>query len=61
MQEAAIAWSAFAWLLCWDIDLAFVLARGPVLPDPLLKFVVVTAAVIVLGFAMSRRHWFWGA
>ena len=60
MQEAAIAWFVFAWLALQETDLTVVLVRGPLSADPVVKFVICLVALVVIGFAMNRRHWFWG-
>jgi len=57
MQERAIVWFVIAWLACWDIDLLIVIARGPLLIDPILKFIVVTIALVMVLWSMMRNHW----
>lgn len=59
MQKVAIIWFVIAWLVCWLIDLTVTVARGPVLIDPILKFVVVLIAVIVVlrHLYIARELW----
>jgi hypothetical protein len=57
MQERAIVYFVVAWLACWLIDLVIVVARGPVLIDPILKLVVVLVCLIVILIALARVGW----
>jgi hypothetical protein len=59
VQEVAIVYAAVAWLVCWLIDLVVIVARGPVLIDPILKLVVVLLCVIVLLYRLAGAHWLW--
>ena len=61
MQECAIAWFVTAWLGCWLIDLAIILARGSLAADPVLKFVVVLIALGFVLHALWRHGWLWNA
>jgi H+/Cl- antiporter ClcA len=59
MQEIAIVYGITAWLLCWWIDLAVIVFRGPVMPDPLLKLIIVTVALMAILVTLQRHHWLW--
>lgn len=57
MQEVAITYFVVAWLGCWLIDLIVVVARGPVLIDPILKLIIVTLCLIVILVRLARHGW----
>ena len=59
MQELAIVYGIVAWLAAWDIDLAVIVARGPLTVDPVLKFIVVTICLVVVLVKLARAHWLW--
>lgn len=59
MQEVAIVYAVVAWLTAWLIDLVVVVARGPVLIDPILKLIVVLLCDIVVLSTLWRHHWLW--
>jgi hypothetical protein len=59
MQEKAIVYFVVAWLGCWLIDLIVVVARGPVLIDPILKLVIVLLCLLVVLAGLARAHWLW--
>ena len=59
MQELAIVYGIVAWLAAWDIDLAIIIARGPLTVDPVLKFIVVTICLVVVLVKLARAHWLW--
>jgi hypothetical protein len=59
MQEIAIVYAVVAWLAGWDIDLAVIVARGPLMVDPVLKFVVVTICLVVVLVKLAQAHWLW--
>jgi hypothetical protein len=57
MQERAIVYFIVAWLACWLVDLILVVARGPVMIDPILKLVIVLVCLIIVLVALSRHGW----
>jgi uncharacterized membrane protein YhhN len=57
MQEVAIYYFIVAWLSCWLIDLVIVVARGPVLIDPILKLVVVLLCLIAVLIRLPAHGW----
>ena len=57
MQERAIVYFVIAWLACWLVDLIVIVARGPVLIDPILKLVIVLACLIWVLVGLSRARW----
>jgi hypothetical protein len=59
MQEVAIVYFVVAWLACWLVDLIIIVARGPVLIDPILKLVIVLVCLIVVLVKLAERHWLW--
>ena len=59
MQEIAIVYFVVAWLEAWAIDLAVIVARGPLTVDPALKFVVVTICLVVVLVKLARAQWLW--
>jgi hypothetical protein len=59
MQEIAIVYFVVAWLGAWLIDLVVIVARGPVLIDPVLKLIIVLLCFIVVIYKLSQHHWLW--
>ena len=57
MQERAIVYFVVAWLACWLVDLIVIVARGPVLIDPILKLVIVLLCLAVILVGLSRTRW----
>jgi hypothetical protein len=60
MQEKAIVYYIVALLFGWAVDLAMVVARGPVMIDPILKLVVVAACLCVILVGLTRHGWLLG-
>jgi hypothetical protein len=50
MQERAIVYFVVAWLACWLVDLIVVVARGPLLIDPVLKLIIVLVCLAIILF-----------
>jgi hypothetical protein len=61
MMETSVVYTFLAWLGCLWLDLLFAVARGPVLPDPLLKFILVTICLVMILIALWRHGWLFGA
>lgn len=57
MQERAIVYFVVAWLACWLVDLVVVVARGPVLIDPVLKLLIVLVCLVVVLLGLARHGW----
>ena len=57
MQERAIVYFIVAWLACWLVDLIVIVARGPVMIDPILKLVIVLVCLIIILVALARHGW----
>lgn len=57
MQEKAIVYAIIAWLASWLVDLIVIVARGPLLIDPVLKLVIVFVCFVVILFGLSRHRW----
>ena len=57
MQEKAIVYAIVAWLACWLVDLIIIVARGPVLIDPILKLVIVLVCLLVILIGLARHGW----
>jgi hypothetical protein len=57
MQERAIVYAIVAWLACWLVDLVIIVARGPVLIDPILKLVIVAVCLIIILVGLGRTRW----
>jgi hypothetical protein len=57
MQERAIVYAIVAWLACWLVDLIVIVARGPLLIDPVLKLVIVLICLAIILFGLSRHGW----
>jgi hypothetical protein len=57
MQEKAIVYAVVAWLACWLVDLIVVVARGPVLIDPILKLLIVLVSLIIVLIGLARHGW----
>jgi hypothetical protein len=57
MQERAIVYAIVAWLACWLVDLIVIVARGPVLIDPILKLVIVLLCLVVILIGLARHAW----
>jgi hypothetical protein len=59
MQEVAISYFVVAWLTGWLIDLIVIVARGPVMIDPILKLVVVLLCLVVVLHGLLKHNWLW--
>ena len=57
MQEKAIVYFVVAWLACWLVDLVIIVARGPVLIDPILKLIIVLVCLIIVLVSLGRAGW----
>lgn len=57
MQEKSIVYFVVAYLACWAVDLIVIVARGPVLIDPILKLAIVVLCLAVVVFSLSRSGW----
>jgi hypothetical protein len=57
MQEKAIVYAIIAWLACWLVDLIIIVARGPVMIDPILKLVIVLVCLIIILVGLARHGW----
>ena len=57
MQERAIVYAVVAWLACWLVDLIVIVARGPVLIDPILKLLIVLICLIIVLVGLARHGW----
>jgi len=57
MQEKAIVYAVIAWLACWCVDLVVIVARGPVLIDPVLKLLIVLVCLIVVLLGLAKHGW----
>ena len=57
MQEVAIVYFVVAWLACWLVDLIVIVARGPVMIDPILKLVIVLVCLIVILLRLAKHGW----
>jgi hypothetical protein len=57
MQEVAIVYFVVAWLACWLVDLVIIVARGPVLIDPILKLIIVLVCLIVVLLRLAKHGW----
>jgi hypothetical protein len=57
MQEKAIVYFVVAYLACWLVDLIVIVARGPVLIDPILKLAIVLVCLAVILIGLSRNGW----
>jgi hypothetical protein len=57
MQEKAIVYFIVAWLACWLVDLVIIVARGPVLIDPILKLIIVLVCLIIILVSLAKLRW----
>ena len=57
MQERAIVYFVVGYLGCWLMDLTTVVARGPFLPDPAIKLVIILLCLAVILTALWRQRW----
>jgi hypothetical protein len=57
MQERAIVYFVVAWLACWLVDLVIVVARGPVMIDPVLKLIIVLVCLVIVLVGLARHGW----
>jgi hypothetical protein len=57
MQQVAIYYFVVAYLACWLVDLIVIVARGPVLIDPILKLAIVLVCLIAVLFQLPRHGW----
>ena len=44
----------------WEVDLIVLVARGPVLIDPILKLLIVLVCLILVLMGGRPHHWWWG-
>ena len=61
MQERAIVFFIFAYLACWVVDLVILVARGPLLVDPVLKLIIVLFSLVIVVIGMTRQGWWTNA
>jgi len=59
MQEIGIVYFVVAWLSCWLIDLVMIVARGPVMIDPILKLIVILLSLGVVLHGLIKNKWLW--
>lgn len=57
MQEVAITYFVVFWLAAQLIDLLIIVARGPVLIDPIAKLVIVIVCLAIVIINLSRHRW----
>jgi len=57
MQEKSIVYFIVAYLACWLVDLIIIVARGPVLIDPILKLIIVLVCLIVILIGLGKARW----
>jgi hypothetical protein len=57
MLERAIVYAVVAWLACWLVDLIVIVARGPVLIDPILKLIIVLLCLAIILVGLGRVGW----
>jgi hypothetical protein len=60
MQEVALVYFVIAWLACWMVDLVIIVARGPVMIDPILKLIIVLICLVIVLIRLSRHGWLLG-
>lgn len=60
MMEKALVYAVVAWLACWLVDLVVIVARGPLLIDPVLKLVIVLLCLAVVLLGLARHGWLLG-
>jgi hypothetical protein len=61
MQEKALVYGVVAWLACWLVDLIIIVARGPMLIDPILKLIIVLLCLAVILLGLARHGWLFSA
>jgi hypothetical protein len=61
MQERALVWFIVAYLGAWTVDLVILVARGPLLIDPILKLVIVLSCLVIILIGMTRQGWWTNA
>lgn len=57
MLERSVTYFVVAWLACWLVDLVIIVARGPVLIDPILKLVIVLVCLVIILVGLGRSGW----
>jgi len=57
MQEVAIVYFVVAYLAGWLVDLIVIVARGPVMIDPILKLVIVACCLAVVLSRLFGHGW----
>ena len=60
-MEIALYYFVVAYLACWEVDLIIIVARGPVMIDPILKFIIVLVCLVLVLMGGRTHHWWWGA
>ena len=61
MQECALVYFVVAWLGCWAVDLIVIVARGPVLIDPIAKLLVVLLCLVIVVVRLAHHGWLLGS
>lgn len=57
MQERAIVYWVVAYLATWLVDLIVIIVRGPLLIDPVLKFLIVLLCLVVVLYGLASNRW----
>jgi hypothetical protein len=59
-MDVAISWGIWAWITTWWLALLVGLLGGPLMVLPVLNFIVVTVAMVIISSALFRhRLWLW--
>jgi hypothetical protein len=60
MMTISVSWTAWAYVTTWWLALLVGLLGGPLMVLPILNFLVVTVAVVIISSALFRhRLWVW--
>lgn len=59
MMVIAVSYVAWAYTTVWWLDLLFAIVVGPLTLLGILRFVVVTIAMLIISFALFRHRWLW--
>ena len=57
MMAVAVVYGILAYLGCWDVRLLVAVARGPVLPETIAEFIIVTICLVLILLALFRHSW----
>jgi hypothetical protein len=59
MLATSVSWTAWAYLTTWWLSLLFAVVASPPALLPILDFIVVTVAMLMISYALFKNRWLW--